>query len=32
MPNAHGGRENLEAVAFLRRLNEQAYARNPGRR
>ena len=30
LPNAHGGRENLEAVAFLRMLNEQSYARNPG--
>ncbi len=30
IPNVHGGRENLEAVAFLRLLNEQAYARNPG--
>jgi 1,4-alpha-glucan branching enzyme len=30
LPNAGGGRENLEAVAFLRLLNEQAYARNPG--
>ncbi len=30
IPNAQGGRENLEAVAFLRTLNEQSYARNPG--
>jgi 1,4-alpha-glucan branching enzyme len=30
IPNAQGGRENLDAVAFLRMLNEQAYARNPG--
>ncbi|HVA39600.1 MAG TPA: 1,4-alpha-glucan branching enzyme, partial [Candidatus Binataceae bacterium] len=30
IPNAQGGRENLEAVAFLRMLNEQAYERNPG--
>jgi 1,4-alpha-glucan branching enzyme len=30
IPNAEGGRENLEAVAFLRMLNEQAYERNPG--
>ena len=30
IPNAQGGRENLEAVAFLRMLNEQSYARNPG--
>ncbi len=30
IPNEQGGRENFEAVAFLRMLNEQAYARNPG--
>ena len=30
IPNAQGGRENLDAVAFLRMLNEQAYARNLG--
>jgi 1,4-alpha-glucan branching enzyme len=30
IPNAEGGRENLDAVAFLRMLNEQAYERNPG--
>ncbi len=30
IPNAQGGRENLDAVAFLRTLNQQAYARNPG--
>ena len=28
-PNAYGGRENLEAVAFLRRLNEQVFAQFP---
>jgi 1,4-alpha-glucan branching enzyme len=30
IPNALGGRENLEAVAFLQRLNETVYARFPG--
>ncbi|MBI2312339.1 MAG: 1,4-alpha-glucan branching protein GlgB [Betaproteobacteria bacterium] len=30
IPNAHGGRENLEAIAFLRRLNEAAYREHPG--
>ncbi len=30
IPNAYGGRENLEAIAFLRAMNEQVYARNPG--
>jgi 1,4-alpha-glucan branching enzyme len=29
-PNVHGGRENLEAVAFLRRLNEKVYEQAPG--
>ena len=29
-PNIHGGRENLEAVAFLQRLNERVYAEVPG--
>ncbi|HEY6100468.1 MAG TPA: 1,4-alpha-glucan branching protein GlgB, partial [Anaeromyxobacter sp.] len=29
IPNAHGGRENLEAIAFLRRLNEVVYAEHP---
>ena len=29
IPNRFGGRENLEAVAFLRRLNEVVYAKYP---
>jgi 1,4-alpha-glucan branching enzyme len=29
VPNAHGGRENLEAIAFLRRLNEAVYLAYP---
>jgi 1,4-alpha-glucan branching enzyme len=29
VPNVHGGRENLEAISFLRELNERAYARHP---
>ena len=29
IPNKYGGRENLEAVAFLRRFNEQVYTRHP---
>ncbi|MCI0683739.1 MAG: 1,4-alpha-glucan branching protein GlgB [Gemmataceae bacterium] len=29
IPNRYGGRENLEAIAFLRRLNEQVYAAYP---
>jgi 1,4-alpha-glucan branching enzyme len=29
-PNVHGGRENLEAVAFLREMNERVYALFPG--
>jgi len=29
IPNRYGGRENLEAVAFLRRLNEILYAQCP---
>ena len=29
IPNVHGGRENLEAVSFLRRLNEDVYRRAP---
>jgi len=30
LPNRFGGRENLDAVDFLRRVNEVAYARRPG--
>jgi 1,4-alpha-glucan branching enzyme len=30
VPNRYGGRENLEAVAFLRELNEVVHARVPG--
>jgi 1,4-alpha-glucan branching enzyme len=30
IPNAHGGRENLEAIAFIRRLNEVLHQRDPG--
>jgi 1,4-alpha-glucan branching enzyme len=30
IPNAHGGNENLEAIAFLRRVNEAVHARYPG--
>jgi 1,4-alpha-glucan branching enzyme len=30
IPNVHGGRENLEAIDFLRKLNECAYASHPG--
>jgi 1,4-alpha-glucan branching enzyme len=30
IPNQYGGRENLEAVALLRRLNEEAYRERPG--
>jgi 1,4-alpha-glucan branching enzyme len=29
IPNQYGGRENLEAVAFLRRFNERVYAEYP---
>ncbi len=30
LPNAYGGRENLEAVTFLKSLNELTYGRAPG--
>ncbi len=29
LPNQYGGRENLEAIDFLRRLNEEAYKEHP---
>jgi 1,4-alpha-glucan branching enzyme len=29
IPNEHGGRENLEAIQFLRWLNAEVYARHP---
>jgi 1,4-alpha-glucan branching enzyme len=30
LPNQYGGRENLEAISFLRLLNERVYAEHPG--
>jgi 1,4-alpha-glucan branching enzyme len=30
LPNAYGGNENLEAIAFLKRMNEQVHALHPG--
>ncbi len=30
IPNVHGGRENLDAIAFLRRLNADLYGAAPG--
>ncbi|HET6659332.1 MAG TPA: 1,4-alpha-glucan branching protein GlgB [Rubrobacter sp.] len=30
IPNVHGGNENLEAVAFLQRMNELVFGRHPG--
>ncbi len=30
IPNAHGGRENLEAIRFLRDMNQAAYGSFPG--
>jgi 1,4-alpha-glucan branching enzyme len=29
IPNPHGGRENLDAIGFLRRLNEEVYRAHP---
>jgi len=30
LPNRYGGKENIEAIAFLRELNESVYAEHPG--
>ncbi|MCB1377626.1 MAG: 1,4-alpha-glucan branching protein GlgB [Alphaproteobacteria bacterium] len=30
IPNKYGGRENLEAISFLQRVNHEAYGQNPG--
>jgi 1,4-alpha-glucan branching enzyme len=30
IPNKHGGRENLEAIAFLQRMNTETYGNSPG--
>jgi len=30
LPNQYGGNENLEAIAFLREMNEKVYGRYPG--
>ena len=30
VPNCYGGRENLEAIEFLKRFNELCYSRHPG--
>lgn len=30
VPNEHGGNENLEAISFLKRLNEEVYKHFPG--
>ena len=29
IPNEHGGRENLHAIEFLRRVNEEVYKHYP---
>ncbi|UJR80457.1 1,4-alpha-glucan branching protein GlgB [Sandaracinus amylolyticus] len=30
IPNPHGGRDNVEAISFLKQLNEHAYREHPG--
>jgi 1,4-alpha-glucan branching enzyme len=30
IPNIHGGRENLDAISFLQRMNKEVYAHHPG--
>ncbi|PYE56447.1 1,4-alpha-glucan branching protein GlgB [Deinococcus yavapaiensis] len=30
IPNVYGGRENLEAISFMKRLNDTVHGRNPG--
>lgn len=30
MPNEYGGKENIEAIEFMKRLNEQVYKEHPG--
>ncbi len=30
VPNVHGGRENLEAIAFMKQMNEAVYGAEPG--
>ena len=30
VPNVHGGNENLEAIAFIKRMNELVHERHPG--
>ncbi|MCA0434628.1 MAG: 1,4-alpha-glucan branching protein GlgB [Proteobacteria bacterium] len=30
VPNKHGGRENLEAISFLQRVNHEVYGQHPG--
>jgi len=30
LPNEHGGRENLDAVAFLQKMNREIYGQHPG--